>query len=124
MPVAGWVSIGVAIFGSVWTVFWWLVRKRSEEFAARLTSLEAAVSGDNGIRSKMMGLVTSDALEARMVGMSTQLAAVKEEGEQREERILNAIGTSSAALGQTLSDVRADIRSQAQRIDAIFRRGD
>lgn len=121
MPIIGWVSIGVAISSMMWTVVWYLVRRHGESREGRLKDLEAAVFGSEGVTTRLAGFVTHKALEERLVVIGDHMSAIKEEGERREERILDAIKEQTRVLGSALSEVRSDLRSQASRIDDVFR---
>ncbi len=115
----GWVAIGVAVAGMIFTVAWYLVQRR----VTRIDLLEQAVFGDAGVRAHMQKFITREHLGERLQEVQMQMRGIREEGQQREQRILDALGTQTDLLGDTLRDVRQDIRSQSARIDAFLHRG-
>jgi hypothetical protein len=127
VPVIGWVSIGVAGFGAVFTVVWWLIRRR----VSRLDALEAAVFGDSGVNHRLHKFVTRDEFQRELLSLTTSMRGISEEGQRREERILQAIQNQTLVVGSEvrelkedmrgqMGDLRQDVRAQAQRVDQLL----
>ena len=119
MPVMGWVSIGVAVGSALFGVVWWLIRRR----VTRLDALEAAVFGTDGMRERMHKYVTHGDMNAKLGELRTQMLGISEEGQRREERILEAIKDGNTAVGQVVREIRQDLRDQSKRIDDFIRDG-
>jgi hypothetical protein len=115
----GWVSIGVAAFGAIFAVVWWLIRRR----VSRLDALEDAVFGTDGMRERLHKYVTQGALETKLGELRSQLLGISEEGQRREDRILSAINNQTAVIGAEVQEIKQDIRAQAARVDDILMRG-
>jgi len=116
----GWVSIGVALFGAVFAVCWWLIRRR----VSRIDALEDAVFGTDGMRERMHKYVTHGVLDTKLGELRQQLAGISEEGQRREDRIIEAIRNQTLVVGSEVRDIKTDLRAQAARIDEVFKRGD
>lgn len=114
----GWVSIGVAVFGAVFAVVWWLIRRR----VSRLDALEDAVFGTDGMRERMHKYVTQGVLDAKLGEFRQQLAGISEEGQRREDRILAAINNQTLVVGSEVREIKQDLREQARRIDEVIHR--
>lgn len=113
----GWVSIGVALFGALFAVVWWLIRRR----VSRLDALEDAVFGSDGMRERMHKYVTHGVLDAKLVELRTQLLGISEEGQKREDRILAAINNQTLVVGSEVREIKQDIREQSRRIDEVMK---
>lgn len=113
MSVTAWVSVSIFAGGIFFTIAWWLFRRR----VTRLESLEAAVFGATGMPHKY---VTHEALNARIGELNLRMAGMAEEGQRREERILEAISNQTLVLGSEVREIKEDIRAQAKRVDTML----
>lgn len=116
MPTAAWVSIGIFWAGVIFTVIWWLIRRR----VSRIDALEAAVFGTEGVRERLHKYVTHADLNQRLQDLTVQMGGISEEGQKREERILAAIERQTLLVGSEVREIKTDLRAQAVRIDAVF----
>ena len=125
MPVIAWVSIGVFLAGCLFTVWWFFWRKR----LGRIEALEAAVFGESGVRNRY---VTRPEFDNAIGELNTKMLGLSEEGQKREERILQAIErntlTSVSEMRELKGEVRErvgelkeDLRAQSSRIDDALR---
>jgi hypothetical protein len=113
----GWVSIGVALFSTLAAVVFWLIRRR----VTRLDALEAAVFGDSGVRERLHKYVTHEALDRKLNSLNEKVAGISEEGQRREDRILEAITNQTLVVGSEVREIKTDMRAQAARIDEAIR---
>lgn len=119
MTAAGWIAIAVSVGSHAFAVVWWLVRRP----IGRLDRLEAAVFGESGVNMKLTKYVTHEGFEKRMASIDAHLLGVSEEGQKREERILQAIENQTRQVSQQLGEMRSDVRQQSARIDNLMNRG-
>jgi hypothetical protein len=116
--------IGTSGAGIAFTVWWFFWRKR----LGRIEALEAAVFGADGVRNRY---VTRPEFERSVGELNTRMAGLSDEGQAREERILQAIERNTLVVGsevremkadvrETLREFRADMRAQTTRIDAAI----
>lgn len=112
----GWVSIGCAVGAAVFAVLFWLVRRR----VTRLDTLEDAVFGNDGMRERLSKYVTHGVLDTRLSELRTQMSGISEEGQKREERILQAIKDQTKVVGNEVREIKVDMRAQAKRIDEVI----
>lgn len=121
MPIVGWVSIGVFLASAIFTVWWFFWRKR----LGRIEALEAAVFGEAGVRNRY---VTRPEFDNAIEELNSKMLGLSEEGQKREERILQAIErhtlTSISEMRELKIEVRErvgelkdDVRAQNSRID-------
>jgi len=111
-----WVSIGIAVFGAIFSVVWWLFLRRM----SRIDALEAAVFGTDGLNLRLHKYVTQGTLEAEMGKLRQDLRGVSDEGQAREDRILKAIHNLNLVVGSEVREIKHDIRAQNERIDAVM----
>ncbi len=78
MPVTGWVTISVAIFGTMWSVGVWLVRRRLD----RMDKLEEQIYGREGLIRQVDRLITREEFNDRHVQIEDILQRLSEEGEE------------------------------------------
>lgn len=109
--------IGIAVFQVVWQVGWHLMRRPG----ARLERLEGAVFGETGVNMKLHRYVSTEAFEKRVDALTAQMKGISEEGEAREDRILQAIERSNTLIGSDVREIKADVREQSRRIDDVIR---
>lgn len=117
MPGNAWVPIGIFAAGVVFTIVWWLVRRR----VSRLDALEAAVFGTEGVRERLHKYVTHADLNTKLQELAGQMGGISEEGQKREERIIAAIERQTLVMGSEVREIKTDLRQQAARIDEVFR---
>ena len=139
MSHTAWVMIGIAIFSCSSGIVLWLIRRR----LSRLDALELAVFGDAvkhpGLNifatraelEKRAQAITED-VDKRLTMLSASMAGISEEGQKREERILEAIRSNNNSLvgavqdlkqdvRNQVSELRNDVRGQASRVDDLMR---
>jgi hypothetical protein len=106
MTPAAWIMLGAAIASPLFTIIWWLVRRP----VARIDRLEQAVFGESGVHMKLTSFATATLLDTRVAELRLAMKGISEEGQRREDRILQAI-----------TDMRQDVRQQSQRVDELMR---
>lgn len=111
-----WVAIAVCVANIVWTVVWSLVRKPGQ----RIDRLEAAVFGESGVNMRLAKYVTDEKFETRMAAIDLELRGISEEGQRREDRIVSVIREHGQQMNATLSEIKTDLRTQAQRVDNLI----
>jgi hypothetical protein len=116
MTPAAWIMLGAAIASPVFTIVWWLVRRP----VARIDRLEAAVFGESGVHMRLAKFATTDHLDRKLAELRSAMQGMSEEGQRREDRILQAIQEQTRVVSLQLTETRADVRQQAQRVDALM----
>lgn len=111
----GWVAIAIAVFSALLGAVGWLINRRFR----RLDSLEDAVFGTHGMRERMY--VTNGVLDVKINELRVQMSGVSEEGQLREERILEAIRNNTLVVGSEMREIKLDMREQNKRIDEVMR---
>lgn len=117
MPVTAWVSIGIFSAGVVVAVIAWLIKRR----ISRLDALEAAVFGEAGVRNAFHKYATTAELDRRVSELRTSMQGISEEGQKREERILQAIERNTVVMGSEVREMRADVREQLAEMKTDIR---
>lgn len=116
MTPALWIMLGAAVASPLFTVVWWLLRRP----VARLDRLEAAVFGESGVNMRLHKFATAEMLDRRVGELQAAMKGISEEGQRREDRILGAIETQTKLVSHQLSETRADVRQQSQRVDELM----
>lgn len=112
----GWISVSVAAGGALFTVLFWLIRRR----VSRLDELERAVFGNDGVRERLHKYVTQGSLDQKLADVRLELRGISEEGQLRETRILAAIENQTLVIGSEVREIKTDLRAQALRVDAVM----
>lgn len=131
MNVTHWVMVGTVVLGAVLGIFIRSWYKRT----ARIEALELAVFGVDGVQKNFAKYVTETEFRREVGRLQTSIQGISEEGQSREDRILQAIENQTTVVGSEMrelkqdmrdqvGELREDLRSQASRIDVIMRRGD
>lgn len=118
MTPAAWIMLGAAIASPLFTIVWWLIRRP----VARIDRLEHAVFGDAGVHMKLSRYVSLEVFDQRVRDINERMAGISEEGQRREDRILEAIRGQTHAVTTAIGEVKSDLRAQNQRIDEVMRR--
>lgn len=117
MPVQAWVTLAVAVLGTMWSVAVWLVGRRLN----RTDELEKAVSGPGGLAFKMQGLITREEFREHTEKLEELLKGISEEGQHRESRIRDHVDQGRRSSEQDMREIRRELSEIHRRVDATVR---
>lgn len=116
MTPAAWIMLGATIASPLFTIVWWLIRRP----VARIDRLESAVFGETGVHMRLAKFATTEHLDRKLAELRLAMQGMSEEGQRREDRILSAIQEQTRLVSAQLTETRADVRQQSQRVDALM----
>lgn len=117
IPVMAWVTIGVFLVGTLWSVGVWIAGRRIN----RMDKLEELVTGRDGLIRQVDRLVTREEFNDRHEEILMEIKANAEEGEAREQRIREHVDHGRRNVEQDLREVRRELSEIHKRVDAALR---